>query len=81
MSVTGTFKTQYLLTTSALPLGAGSVTPASAYYDAGSAVSVLATPGAGYQLAYWSGACSGSGACAVLMNAPQSVAGNFVLTP
>ena len=60
VTVTGTFNTQYLLTTNASPAGEGSVSPASGYYDAFSPVAPVAGAGAGSEFEYWSGACTGS---------------------
>jgi hypothetical protein len=79
-SVTGTFKTQYLLTTSALPVNAGVVAPLSGgpYFDSGTLANVGSVANAGFQFQYWTGACAGSAlVCQVLMNAPQTVVGNF----
>jgi len=77
ISITGSFTTQYLLTTSASPAAAGSVSPASGYYDANAVVPVTATANPGYTFASWSGACSGSGACSVSMTGPMTVTANF----
>lgn len=80
--ITGNFKIQYLLTTSANPSNGGTVTqtgPTSngPYFDAGTLVSVFESPAAGFTFTGWSGACSGTGACFVTMNAPASVTGSF----
>ncbi|HLK69186.1 MAG TPA: kelch repeat-containing protein [Bryobacteraceae bacterium] len=83
-SITGTFKTQYLLTTSALPANAGTVAPliGGTYFDSGTLVNVGSVANVGFQFQYWTGACAGSAAiCQVLMNAPQTVVGNFTVTP
>ena len=83
-SITGTFKTQYLLTTSALPVAAGVVAPLSGgpYFDSGTVVSVGSVANAGFQFQYWTGACVGSApVCQVLMSAPETVVGNFTATP
>lgn len=66
VSITGTFTTQYLLTTVASPLAAGTVS-GGGYYDAGSTASPAAIANGGFLFANWSGACSGSGACSVTM--------------
>jgi hypothetical protein len=79
LSITGTFVTQYLLTTSAAGTG-GSAAPASGYFTAGSAVNLnaLATPGSAF--ANWTGAvaAAGSAATTVTMSGPQTVIANFV---
>ena len=47
-------------------------------YLAGTLVTVVATPAAGYEFQYWSGACSGSSiVCTVLMSGNQTVTANF----
>lgn len=77
-SITATFNTQYLLTTVVSPPGAGILTAAGGpYYNAGAVVTVSESPNAGYEFDYWGGACAGSGACMVTMNAPVTVIGNF----
>lgn len=50
-------------------------------FDAGTRVTLTATPGAGFQLAAWGGACSGSGGCAVTMDAAKNVTAEFVASP
>ena len=76
VSITGTFGTQYLLTTVANPPSGGSVS-GGGYYDAGTTASPIATPNGGFTFANWSGACSGIAACSVVVNAPASVTANF----
>jgi hypothetical protein len=83
-SIAGTFKTQYLLTTVAAPVGAGVVAPLSGgpYFDSGTTVNVGTVANAGYQFAFWGGACAGSASvCPVLISGPLTVVGNFVATP
>jgi hypothetical protein len=46
-------------------------------WDAGSRVSLEPLPGAGQRFVRWSGACSGSGTCAVTLRAAQSVGALF----
>jgi hypothetical protein len=46
-------------------------------YPTGTIVNLTATPGGGSTFTGWSGACSGSGACQVTMNAPTSVTATF----
>jgi hypothetical protein len=84
IGLTGTFKNQYLLTTSANPTNGGTVTQLSVnsngpYYDAGTLVSVFESPAAGFSFTGWSGACGGTGACLVTMNAPATVTGSFLV--
>lgn len=76
LTVTGTFKTQYLLTTNAQPATEGAVVPGSGYYDAGSPIAIVAQASPGYQLEYWSGACTGT-TCLLFMNGPATVTANF----
>ena len=53
----------------------------SATYAAQTQVTLTATPDATMTFAGWSGGCSGTGACTVLMNAAQSVTATFNLAP
>ncbi len=66
---------QYTLTVNQ-PVG-GSIAPPTASYPAGSVVSLTATANTGYHFVAWTGACSGSGACSVTMNANKSVGATF----
>ena len=82
VNITGNFTIQYLLTTSANPSNGGTVTQVSAtssgpYYDAGTLVTVFQSPAAGFTFTNWTGACSGTSACFVTMNAPATVTANF----
>ncbi len=58
VTYTADFTLQYLLTTSAGTGGA--VSPASAWYDSGKAVTITATPNAGYAFLSWTGTGNGS---------------------
>ena len=78
-SVTAHFIARYALTTSASPSGGGSVSGGGTY-DAGTEVTVTATASSGYRFDRWSGACTGSGACSVTMNAARSVTAHFTRT-
>ena len=51
----------------------------SATYLSGSMVNVNANPDMGDFFSDWSGACSGSGGCAVIMDADKAVTADFVL--
>ncbi len=48
-------------------------------YNFGSMVTLTATPATGSTFAGWSGACSGTGSCAVTMTAARSVTATFTL--
>jgi hypothetical protein len=74
---TAAFKTQYYLTTSVYPTGAGSVSPASGYVDAGP-VQVTATPNSGYQFANFSSALTGgANPQSLTVSGPMTVVANF----
>jgi phosphodiesterase/alkaline phosphatase D-like protein len=62
--------------------GDGTTSPAVGVhtYTPGSIVPVTATPGTGYVLDHWSGACSGSGACSVTMDADKTVTAHFTVS-
>jgi hypothetical protein len=87
-SVTATFVQVFTL--SATVSGSGSVTSSptgitcpstcSASFNAGTAVTLTATPANGFGFSGWSGACSGVGNCVVTMNAAQSVTATFATT-
>ena len=53
--------------------GGGTINPAAGVhaYTSGTVVAVTATPASGYTFSSWSGACSGTGACSVTMDAQQ----------
>jgi uncharacterized repeat protein (TIGR02543 family) len=83
-SVFGAFATagppQFALTLTTV--GGGSITPqpasATGSYDAGSIVTLTATPDASSQFTGWSGDCSGTNiTCTVTMDAAKSVTANF----
>ncbi len=89
-NVTATFNlsaVNYTLTVTKNGTGVGTVTSAPAGINCGSTcsssyaggVSVTLTPsvGSGNTFAGWSGACTGTGACTVLMNAAKSVNATF----
>lgn len=76
------FKTQYLLATTVMPVGTGTIvaTPPSSdgYYDAGATVQVSAVPGESRSFGGWSGDLSGSAfAQTVLMTGPRAVTATF----
>ena len=53
----------------------------TASLDYNTAVSLTATPAAGYVFSGWSGACSGTGACNVAMNSAKTVTASFAAAP
>lgn len=77
----------YLLTVSRTGSGTGTVTsnPAgincgadcSENYVSGTSVALFATPNSGSMFNGWSGACSGTGACNVVMSTNRNVIANF----
>ena len=70
----------YNLTMAVSPSGGGTTNPPVGVNAVaqGSTVNVTATPNSGYAFSNWSGACTGSGACSVLMDGNKSVTANFV---
>ncbi|WP_168058585.1 InlB B-repeat-containing protein [Candidatus Manganitrophus noduliformans] len=89
-SVTATFTLKnFTLSIAKTGTGAGTVTssPAgincgaacSASFNAGASVTLTATPSANSLFAGWSGACSGTGACSVTIDAATSVTAIFNL--
>ncbi len=79
INISGTFKTQYQLTTTA---GAGgTVSPANGiFYDAGMIVPVVATPNSGFIFGGWTGnvASASSASTTVTMDTPKSIMANFL---
>jgi uncharacterized repeat protein (TIGR01451 family)/uncharacterized repeat protein (TIGR02543 family) len=79
-SVTAHFaEITYNLTMAVDPVGGGTTDPAVGVhtYVAGTVVDVTATPATGYTFSSWSGACTGSGSCAVTMDGDQTVTAHF----
>ena len=72
---------QFILSLSTV--GSGTITanpqPVSGTYTAGTVVNLSATPATNFQFTGWSGACTGTGACSVTMNAATSVTATFTL--
>ncbi|HEY6347166.1 MAG TPA: hypothetical protein VIY49_37215 [Bryobacteraceae bacterium] len=66
---------QYLLTLN--PGAGGTITGPQGFQNAGSQVTLTATPYLGYVFSGWTGACSGQGTCVVTMNAPETVGASF----
>jgi hypothetical protein len=78
------------LYTSVAGAGAGTVSDGSALscsgtcshnYTPGTSVTLIATPAAGSRFAGWSGACTGTGTCTVLLDYDQNVTAGFVPGP
>jgi uncharacterized repeat protein (TIGR02543 family) len=68
-------------TVSSSPSGISCGTSCTGSYTSGTAVTLSAQPAAGYAFSGWSGACSGTGTCAVTMSATKSVSATFVAAP
>ena len=81
VTYTASFKTQYQLTTTALPSVGGRVSlPLSTYFDAGTIVPVTAMPTTPYAFSSWSGDATGTASTvSVTMNGAKSVAANFAV--
>jgi len=80
--LTGNYQTQYYLTTEVSLSSAGSVTPGSGWYNAGSQVQIIATANSGYAFLSWSGSGSGSysgsnNTATITMNSPITEIANF----
>jgi hypothetical protein len=76
-TVTASYGTQYYLTMQAG--SGGTVSPSSNWYNAGSSVSISATPNSGYSFSQWT--CSSSGcACYSGTNNPATVTMNCPIT-
>ena len=82
ITYTANFSTQYSLTTSVNPAGAGIVNPSGTnWYDNGESVSVSATAKSGYSFNGWSGDLSGTtNPTSIIMNGPKTVTANFTAT-
>jgi len=82
-TITWFWQTQYQLTTTVNPSGAGTITPATGFwYKADDTIVINATPKAGYIFVEWSGDFSGSiTPNDLLMNEPKSVTANFEEEP
>ncbi|GMU46796.1 MAG: hypothetical protein AMXMBFR26_15780 [Porticoccaceae bacterium] len=84
-AVTAVFARRYDLVVSKAGAGTGSVSgngidcgaTCALAFASGSAVSLVATPAAGSAFTGWSGDCSGSGACALTMDANHAVTATF----
>jgi YVTN family beta-propeller protein len=76
---TASFVTQHMLTTDVTPAGAGTIT-AGGWFNAGTQVSIAATPNSGYVFTGFSGDLTGTASPQSLaVNGPKSVTANFSL--
>ena len=83
-TATAVFTTQYQLNTGVSPAGGGTVSAASGgFYNAGSTVTLTATPATGYIFSGWTGnvASPSSASTRIVMSSPQSVVANFTAIP
>ncbi len=64
-------------TVTSTPAGINCPQSCSANFGKSSQVTLTATPGTGFVFAGWTGACSGTGACKVTVNAATSVTATF----
>ena len=73
----------FTLTITEIGTGSGTVTPnpSGLTYAAGTVVTLTATPASGSVFAGWTGACTGTGTCAVTMNQNQTVTADFERAP
>jgi uncharacterized protein (DUF362 family) len=78
----GTTTPTYTLTVQVSGNGSGTTSPAAGVssYAAGTALQVTATAAAGSSFAGWSGACTGTAACTVILNASRTVTATFSST-
>jgi hypothetical protein len=67
-------------TVTSSPAGINCGSTCAANFAAATQVTLTATPATGWVFGSWGGACSGSGACVVTMNAAQSVSATFIQT-
>ena len=76
--VAGGSPQQYYLTTAVNPSGAGSISPASGWYNSGSVVQISASAGSGYVFSGFSGNLGGTTTPQNLtISGPESVTANF----
>jgi hypothetical protein len=69
---------QYTLKATVIPEGAGTITPPDGIYNAGIAVTVVASPTIGYAFDYWSGDATGTtSSVTVSMNGDKNIIANF----
>jgi hypothetical protein len=68
-------------TVNSSPAGIACGAECSATFDHGTQVTLTASPSAGSVFAGWSGACSGTGSCVVILGGDASVSATFLLAP
>jgi hypothetical protein len=68
-------------TITSVPVGINCGGACAADFDEGSAVLLVPSPAAGWTFGGWGGACTGLGACTVLMNAAKSATAEFLPPP
>lgn len=71
-----TTPSKFALTTSATN-GTIALSPTGGSYDSATVVTATATANTGYKFTGWSGACTGTGACSITMNAAKSLTATF----
>ncbi|MGC9146062.1 MAG: InlB B-repeat-containing protein [Nitrososphaeria archaeon] len=81
--VTGNYQKQYYLNMSVSPSGAGTVSPGSGWYSAGSTVQISESPNPGYAFVGWTGNGTGSytgpsTSATITMNSPITEVANYV---
>ena len=91
LTVAGGSDSTYALTVSKAGVGSGTVTSTppgidcgatcSATYTSGTTVNLTAAAASGSTFVGWSGACTGTGSCAVSMTAARTVTATFQATP
>ena len=69
---------KYTLTTAVNPAEGGTITPASGEYNAGTTVTITASPAAEYVFKDWTGATGTNASISVVMSSDKSVTANFV---
>jgi len=82
---TANYQLQYYLTMNVNPAGAGSVSPSSEWFNAGSQVGISAASNSGYVFQSWAGSGSGSysgasSSTTITMNGPITETANFLYT-
>lgn len=64
-------------TVTSAPSGINCGTTCNASFSSGTSVVLTATPSAGYEFSGWSGACSSTGSCTVVMDSAKNVTATF----
>jgi uncharacterized repeat protein (TIGR02543 family) len=81
-SVTAVFIKEYTLTVTINPMEGGSISIAGGTYDAGSVITITATPAVGYIFDHWEGDITGTDATiTVAMNGNKNITAVFVASP